>query len=304
MGGSFVRLKYTGNPPPNVGDKKRGTVEGYSLASRGRLIELFNKLDRRELCKPLFIGLTYPRVWEPSPRQWKRHLQALWKRIERKYGTFPGFWKLEFQERGAPHFHLLLFYPGIIPWQWLSKAWNAIVAPGDADHLAAWGRIERARTWNGVMSYVSLYLGKHVAAEDCPEGTGRLWGVWHKDMLHIEEVTYDTTLKSSWKVRRAMRRLLKLRGYKTAFRSKFQGIKLYISEREAKRLLALLEPERPIPPRVYDAPLFPDGAEPGAGWKQYMEPWWEHKRQKQRTLAEIAASLTRDHHRDTLTRRE
>ena len=54
--------------------------------------------------------LTYPGDWltvAPDAETVKRHLAALAKRYERTWGEpLIGPWKLKFQRRGAPHFHI------------------------------------------------------------------------------------------------------------------------------------------------------------------------------------------------------
>jgi hypothetical protein len=57
------------------------------------------------------VTLTYPHVWPEDPELCKRHLKALRKRLQRRFGDFSGFWRLGIQQRGAWHFHLLLFVP-------------------------------------------------------------------------------------------------------------------------------------------------------------------------------------------------
>jgi hypothetical protein len=56
------------------------------------------------------LTLTYPGDWlavAPNGEAVKRHLAALAKRYERVWGEpLVCIWKLEFQARGAPHFHL------------------------------------------------------------------------------------------------------------------------------------------------------------------------------------------------------
>jgi hypothetical protein len=56
------------------------------------------------------LTLTYPGDWlivAPNAEVVKRHFQALCKRYGRAWGEpLIGPWKLEFQRRGAPHFHI------------------------------------------------------------------------------------------------------------------------------------------------------------------------------------------------------
>ncbi|WP_425292110.1 rolling circle replication-associated protein [Corynebacterium mastitidis] len=61
------------------------------------------------------VTLTYPATWEDvasSGDVVKKHLAAFFKRYARAWEhEWIGVWKLEFQRRGAPHFHLLMSPP-------------------------------------------------------------------------------------------------------------------------------------------------------------------------------------------------
>ena len=55
------------------------------------------------------MTLTYPHEYPDDPDICKRHLKALRKRLLRMYGPFAALWRMGIQNRGAWHFHLLLF---------------------------------------------------------------------------------------------------------------------------------------------------------------------------------------------------
>ncbi len=115
--------------------------------------------------------------------EWKRCLNTFFKRLKRAYGDSSAIWKLEPQERGAPHYHILLFGVSFIPHQTLSQWWFEIVGIGDARHLAAGIRIEKVRSREGVMHYASkLYMGKEIEGF---VGVGRFWGVFNRSKLPV-----------------------------------------------------------------------------------------------------------------------
>ncbi|MEM9656353.1 MAG: hypothetical protein AAGA65_30015, partial [Actinomycetota bacterium] len=71
-----------------------------------------------------------------------RALRAFQDRLRHATGEKArGFWKLEFQRRGAPHWHLILITPRQISGQrfstWLSQAWYESVGSGAESHLRA-----------------------------------------------------------------------------------------------------------------------------------------------------------------------
>jgi hypothetical protein len=91
------------------------------------------------------ITLTYPREFETDGKEVKRHLNLFLKRFDRKYGHYY-LWFLEFQQRGAPHYHILSTFADVaIDKLWLSSAWYEIVGSGNRDHLLAGTRVERLR---------------------------------------------------------------------------------------------------------------------------------------------------------------
>lgn len=189
----------------------RGKVTGFSSSSRRRLMRLVGIVDQR--CDPpLFVTLTYPGVWPEDGRVWKRHLDNFSKRLERKFPGVGSIWKLEAQARGAPHFHLLLWgvaYKEVL--LWASQAWYEVVGSGDVRHLHAGTQVQWIRSWHGVMSYASKYLGK-VASP--PEGrgwqtVGRFWGVrGAKFIPWADPVTVPATDRQIVRVMRALRHTL------------------------------------------------------------------------------------------------
>lgn len=57
--------------------------------------------------KGWFITLTYAKDFPIHARTAKRDLATLIKRLRRQFPGCGGVWRLEYQERGAPHFHII-----------------------------------------------------------------------------------------------------------------------------------------------------------------------------------------------------
>ena len=188
----------------------RGQVTEFSGGSRKRMLEFVNSIDRRviPLVRLVFVTLTYPgqvvpewgQPWPQEPEHWKGHLKAFGKRLERWLRVdVPAIWKQEFQERGAPHFHLLMVVPegqsmkGLQ--EWVSQAWYEVVGSGQATHLASGTQVKRCRGWRGVVCYAAKYLGKSSRLVDQETGeiqpVGRFWGVWRREgfPVHFHEVS-------------------------------------------------------------------------------------------------------------------
>jgi len=122
---------------PDDTEARGRVVRVWSDRSRARMVIRLAELDYNDFTGPgqvpAMITLTYPGDWlavAPSARIARGHVDALRKRLERRWGVdLAGVWKREFQDRGAPHFHILMVPPRDPEFRaWLSIAWAEIVA--------------------------------------------------------------------------------------------------------------------------------------------------------------------------------
>lgn len=204
IGGGLLKLQGACIPRPTQVYAPRGAIKGFSAAARKRLIELLASINRTALERlPLFVTLTYPATWPEDPHVWKEHLDAWLKRLRRQFERTTVIWKLEFQSRGAPHFHLLVFGPRWIDPKWLSRTWFQIVASGDERHLQAGTKVEFIRSWKGVMFYASKYLAKKTQ-ENIPAFPGRFWGVSFRVYLPIELAVVPMEFTTFYRTRRLL----------------------------------------------------------------------------------------------------
>lgn len=218
VGGGLVKVQATITDNSQVGGGKRGKVSGFTRASRRRLMQRIAMT--KKVMMPVFVTLTYPGAWSEDPKVWKRDLRVFWMRVKRAYPSASAIWKLEFQKRGAPHFHLLVWgvkYAYLV--LSVSKLWYEVVGSGDERHLRAGTRVENVRDWRGVMAYASKYLGK---VEDGKKEVGRFWGVMSAECIPWAElVTCSLTDRDAYQFIRMLRRFMKIksRAYKslTAF---------------------------------------------------------------------------------------
>jgi hypothetical protein len=197
---------------------QRGVIDSWSDRSRRRMVLA---IAQREWAGTgwAMLTTTYPGDWLgacPDPSTAKRHLQALRRRWQRAWGTPECFWKLEFQARGAPHFHILGRLPQNVELRvfraWLSRCWYEIVGSGDERHLRAGTRVDAQwREWDSPAT-VGFYFSKHGTwstkqyQHDVPtewETTGRWWGSWN--LPRIAE-TVDIDPAQIVQLRRVLRR--------------------------------------------------------------------------------------------------
>ena len=253
VGGSLAELSAGASPGSIVGGGVRGLITEFSPASRRRLMRIVNSVNREEAGLPFFITITYHNDWPESREGRKKHLDALQKRMERAYGPFAAIWRLEFQKRGAPHYHLLAFLaPGQIvasPGEGrrrhrraallklrnnIAWMWNEIVDSSDVDHLNAGTAVEEIRSWNGVNSYAAKYLGKLETLRQGVVPPGRFWGVWRKQMLPISYEHTQITLPHFFQMRRVLKRYGNLRLRNTR---EHRRVSCFLSHEATNRLL-------------------------------------------------------------------
>ena len=195
-GASLFKVSKGGQCDAIAGGK-RGRIHGFSQASRLRLMRVIAKV-KRDADLPLFVTLTYPDEF-PSPEESKIHLDNFIRRLQRRCPKMGMIWKLEPQMRGAPHYHCMVWGVSfILLSSYVPQMWFEIAGGGDPNHLA-WheGRlghgnqhcVQRVRSFRGVWSYASKYLGKtfDVARWD-KKWTGRFWGVINPQNIPFGEL--------------------------------------------------------------------------------------------------------------------
>lgn len=186
----------------------RGKIQVFSKASRKRLLRLVARFDFRAV-DVKFITLTYGQVY-PNAQTAKQHLRALLERFRRAHPQASLIWRLEYQQRGAPHFHLLAFNLPFIAKEYLAKVWADIIGDTYWDYSQEWSpkppftRIEAVRSGRQAVSYVSKYVakvgdGSGFNSSTYPHGhSGRWWGVHNRDKLpYAPKVEIIRVLSSS-----------------------------------------------------------------------------------------------------------
>jgi hypothetical protein len=189
VGGSVSTLSFeetiTKNrlrPSKRLGGGIRDRVRGFSRTSRKNLLRRLASINRRAFKsfrgRMIFVTLTYPGEYPEDPVLCKGHLKALRKRLQRQFEPFAAVWRLGIQERGAWHFHLLLFVgPSVEPIgavrRFISSSWYEVTGKVSEGHLHAGTRVVAVRKWREATSYVERYMAK---PEAFPEGlkTGRI----------------------------------------------------------------------------------------------------------------------------------
>lgn len=192
---------------------KRGAVVEFSDKSMRKVVFVAKNCD----CDfPSMITLTYPGEFPTDGRKVKKNLEAFRRVFLRRYQR-RGLWWLEFQLRGAPHFHILCevdlvdcgelvcrrrsgkrrdssYMTSNDEEKWIARQWYEIVGSGDERHLragVAWEVIEKS---DGALRYAAAHAAKR-KQKDVPSGfssVGRFWGVFGKVRVQREGVCRAT----------------------------------------------------------------------------------------------------------------
>ena len=221
-----VRVKARGaigNKGGQIGGR-RGKIGGYTPASRARFREAIFMVEpairpqhrgNRRHYPASFLTLTYPASWDPDPHKWKRHLDLWFQRLKRRYPGAWAIWALEFQQRKAPHFHLIVYWGSSRPrekWKerrtWILSSWAATVGhdesqpshPGAGTRVTAIGNVTKVRHYitkqqtkdvvpvgagahaRSLSSVVKTchYILKRQSKGEVPAGFGRWWGIHNR----------------------------------------------------------------------------------------------------------------------------
>ena len=190
--GRLVRVKVPTGPGTQRGGGRRGRVGPFSRSSRKRMMDLFLTIAWESLTAVIFITLTYPQEF-PDPSLLKEHRRRFVERLRRRFPKASSVYRLEFQKRGAPHWHFLWFGLPFLPKLDLQRIWMGCIveclSPEQAlalerwekngivpeRHLRPFTRIEAIQSWRKAIYYVSKYMAKvdaDVGAEGASDAVG------------------------------------------------------------------------------------------------------------------------------------
>ena len=202
-------------------DYTRGKITYFSYHSKKR-VKLFAR-NTSHLWR-IFILLTYPRKYPSDGKKVKKHLDTFFKRLKRYCPDIKYLWVIEFQERGAPHYHILVDQE--IDKNWLSQNWYEIVDSKDERHLRVGTTIELVRSKNHAVAYIINYL-KKINQKTVPEeykNVGRFWSHSSK-ILEVDEYIINDTSRNNKRNTRTFRRWYraKLRSW-GCYKWKWRGV--------------------------------------------------------------------------------
>jgi hypothetical protein len=189
----------------------RGDVTRFTKQSRVRLLRLLARMSPPPIdgyrARVTFLTLTARAYYHP--REFKRLMTVFFKRLGRKAPKLAIVWRLEYQKRGAPHVHCIVYNAPYIDKTWIRDAWGQIIGQD-----APFTRIEMIKSHRHLMSYASKYAAK---LEVCgfnsvtylTDGVGfekyrgmspgRVWGVFNRKFLpYAQELHASVPIDASW----------------------------------------------------------------------------------------------------------
>lgn len=214
--------------PPDKKTYARSTITNYSMKSRKRFFEALLTMDWELIPIETIreLTLTYPAIYPKDGVVLKEQLHAFSKRLQRfcvSYGELAFIWKMEFQKRGAPHFHLIIITRFPIPIkvlrEWALKSWSDYIGKwilslneytqeekeaAIQKHRKAGIEADQVRkSKHGLVCYLAWYLGKMKGKakehqHEIPEefkNAGRWWGFYGKNtgLLHFRKLNLVLT---------------------------------------------------------------------------------------------------------------
>ena len=163
---------------PKKETAKRNEITRFTKKSRKRLFNNILKLEKR--IGYFFVTLTYPSEYSKDCKVWHHQLDRLYCSLRYHYPKMGFLWKLEFQQRGAPHFHLLLFEPSNPPekelYSLINRFWYNIVAQKSKAFRYYGTDVKAVKDIKTSGFYLAMYQTKD-SYIPLDLKIGRIWGI-------------------------------------------------------------------------------------------------------------------------------
>lgn len=189
-------IRVLGSSLDSFNPTKLNTRGGIKKLSKKSLQRMALIVNETEVEFKSIITLTYPKDFISQGRKVKVHLNEYLKYLKYVYPLCGYFWILEFQARGAPHFHILVDrIPDNRERSMLAMKWSEIVVI-DADKVFYRHNkpehCEAIRERDGAKRYIMMYALKP-QQKKVPNGyhdVGRFWGCNRKVLSYIPKPEY------------------------------------------------------------------------------------------------------------------
>lgn len=221
---NMVKLKVPSIQPPHLVGITRGSVSlEFGGKMRKRFLDRFNAwhVPNENM---YFVHLTYPNEYSEDWHTWKLHLKVFKHHLKRKFPKSEGWWKLELQRRGAPHFHMVIDLRQKCSVRrfraWVDAVWARIAHSLDQYGGKYAVRVETISSIRHARNYVCKYMskltyapvdihGEVLESTNMRETMGRLWGRIGKpncDMTDSWEVDVESVVWMRLQLARQLKR--------------------------------------------------------------------------------------------------
>jgi hypothetical protein len=173
---------YHRRPPIKRLPHLRSKITSFSDKSQLRIKKLFARVRMSTYSHVLFVTLTWHYGHESIEGSYYDILNVFLQRLRDNFSTIDYIWRLEFQKRGAPHFHIVLLFRSKLSRhqysvfkKWIMKSWHEIADPKSRKHEEYGCMIAIANDYKQAFFYLSKYCCKESAAAE-KSYSGRRWG--------------------------------------------------------------------------------------------------------------------------------
>jgi len=173
-------------PQTTPPERFENDIKNFSQKSRRHLFDIFNKINYSSYGVPLFLSLTWHYDNPTSRHSIKLFLKLFRQRLERIFPPFHYVWKFEYQERGTPHFHIMLlplnhstvFYSKEKEEE-IKKHWNDLKTCKCKFCKKYSAHVVKVSTYQMALSYIAKEIAK-VQENYLDHDLGRIWGTSQK----------------------------------------------------------------------------------------------------------------------------
>ena len=164
-------VEYTAIPKPTkifrYKKSKRGRITEFTRRSRFRLLQILAKVRTDISFKPLFFSMTYHHNFSLPNKSYVHNLHSFLSSLRSLDKEVEYLWRLEFQRRGAPHFHFIVFPGPSVKKLGTEKymllcadIWHRISDPDSKSHELYGFKSTVINSYSKAVAYVSKYVAK------------------------------------------------------------------------------------------------------------------------------------------------
>jgi hypothetical protein len=178
----------------SVPDRSTDDIKRFSYNSRLRLLKLCGRINMDVYQDIVHVIVTYHNNFPNSSESIKRLFHNFYVRLTLKFPSCSLIWRLEFQKRGAPHYHILLLNKKNKFSQScelerikISNIWLDVIKEESLPASIHAVKITRTETYRKFFTYISKYAGKP-EPDDAPSYSGRRWGYSYNMSVAIKHL--------------------------------------------------------------------------------------------------------------------